>query len=269
MGSRRTVWLLAAGTLLLGGCQMDANNAAWIGQPRMEAGLVLVLPGIEGVSTLNHRIREGLKEAGVPAAMPIYAWGRPLGPLAPLINQVDVRGNRAQARRLAKVILDYQEAYPDRPVWIVGHSGGGAMAVFVAEALPPERPIDGLVLLSPSLSRRYDLGRSLRRCRRGIVNFYNPRDVALLGVGTTLLTNVDGARGLAGGLTGFTAPADPERQRLYAEKLHQIGLGPDLTGGYEPHSSATHPEFVAEHVAPWVAARNWPALQDAHIARGP
>src|SRR5262245_33287304 len=41
---------------------------------RMENGLVIVLPGIEGQSCLNHNIVRGLGDAGVPAAMRIFDW---------------------------------------------------------------------------------------------------------------------------------------------------------------------------------------------------
>ena len=101
------------------------------------------------------------------------------------------------------MIGDYQDNHPGRPVYVVGHSGGGGVAVFTAESLPDGRKIDGLVLLSASISKGYDLHKALANCRRGIINYYSSRDVGLLGVGTTLMGNVDGGHGPSAGLKGF------------------------------------------------------------------
>jgi len=247
------------GLLLAAGCNGD--NALYTTEERLANGLVVILPGIEGESSLNHDIRRGLDYAGINCALPIYSWGRPVPGLGMLLNQMDFLGNRLAGLRIAKMIEQYQDDHPGAPVYVVGHSGGGGVAVFVAEGLAEGRQVDGLVLLSASIWAGYDATKALGRCRNGIVNFYNASDVGLLGVGTTVMGNVDGMRGPSAGLIGFDAPkdTDPQAKKLAYRKLYQVPITAGMTGGDDPHAAATRPGFVSMHVAPWVSAKTWPA----------
>lgn len=236
------------------------DNSKFVTPERREQGLVVILPGIEGKSSLNRDVRQGLVRGGVYCAMPIYPWGRPIPGLGPLLNQVDFIGNRLAGISISKMIMQYQDAYPGRPVYVVGHSGGGGVAVFVAEAMPEDRQIDGLVLLSASISSAYNLTKALGRCRNGIVNFYNEGDGALLGIGTTVFGNVDGTHGPSAGLISFDEPTagSSKKKKLAYENLYQIRVTPSMSSG-DPHASTTRPHFVSAHVAKWMLASTWPA----------
>jgi pimeloyl-ACP methyl ester carboxylesterase len=236
-----------------------ADESRFVSESRLDKGLVVILPGIEGRSGLNEDIRRGLDRAGVGRAMPIHSWGRPVPFVGVLVNQVDFLGNRLAGIGVARMIMNYQDSHPGKPVHIVGHSGGGGVAVFAAEALPEDRKIDGLVLLSASISNFYDLRKPLSRCRNGIVNFYNPADAALLGIGTTVLGNVDGLHGPSAGLISFKMPGDSasdEKKEAY-KKLFQVKVADGSDD--DPHAAATRPGFVAASVAPWVLSGRWPA----------
>jgi pimeloyl-ACP methyl ester carboxylesterase len=235
-----------------------AGNAEYLTEERLTNGLVIILPGIEGHSQLNENIRSGLVAGGVYRAIPIYPWGRPVPFVGPLITQVDFLGNRLAGIRMAKIITDYQDKYPDRPVYVVGHSGGGGVAVFTAEAMPEGRKIDGLVLLSASISSAYDLKKALSHCRNGIVNFYNKGDAGLLGLGTIVIGTVDGTHGPSAGLIGFDVFDKPGYEGLYQVKM--MGVSEDS------HTTSTQAVFVASFVAPWVMSDNWPAgADDAYV----
>jgi len=253
------VWSVIAAVAVLSGC--GADNARFTTPERMDEGLVVILPGIEGVSEMNLDIRRGLVRGGVDRALPIYSWRRPIPIAGVLINQMDFLGNRLEGIKLAKMITEYQDAHPGRPVYLIGHSGGGGVAVFAAEAMPEGRQVDGLVLLSASISKGYNATKALKRCRNGIVNFYNRSDAGLLGVGTTVVGNVDGVHGPSAGLEGFdpARSGDPEEKRLAYARLYQVALSPSMTGGGDPHAAATHPGFVASYVVPWIRAQGWPA----------
>ncbi len=243
--------------LLAGGCA--DSNKPFTTTDRMNRGLVLILPGIEGESALNHEIRRGLVNGGLMCAMPIYRWGRPVPLAGPLLNQMDVLGNRIAGAGIADTIVDYQTKYPDRPVYVVGHSGGGGIAVFAAEALPKETMIDGLVLLSASMSSAYDLTKALGHCRKGVLNIYSRADVGLLIVGTVLAGNVDGIRGPGAGAIGFDRPSSrssPERIRNY-QKLFQLELT-HAHSSNDAHGSTTRRSFISRYVAPWLTATSWP-----------
>ena len=259
---RLALYPLAMLAVAAGGCR--DGNRRYLTADRLDRGLVIILPGIEGESRLNHEIRKGLEQSGLYCAMPIHRWGRPIPIAGPLINQVDVLGNRLAGRRVARQIVDYLNTRPGRPVYLVGHSGGGGIAVFAAESLPTGYQVDGVVLLSASLSADYDLAKAIRHSRQGLVNFHSRADVGLLVVGTMLAGNVDGVRGPGAGAYGFKPPknADP---RAYG-KLYQFELGrpaekglvAPLEGFLTAHASATQPEFVARYVAPWIISTAWP-----------
>ena len=234
---------------------------------RLDKGLIIILPGIEGESGLNHDIRNGLVAAGVDQALKIRPWGRLLPPpLNMLVTQMDIIGNRIAAAIIANEVVEYRKQYPGRPVYVVGHSGGGGIAVFVAEAMPKDHKIDGLILLSASVSSAYNVTKALSNCEQGIVNFYNRGDGLLLGVATTLFGNVDGIRGPSAGLLSFDEPresAGKEEKAAY-EHLFQVQLTDDMTLGYTTaHASTTEPGFVSIYVAPWLLSRQWPAMDSA------
>ncbi|MBS3821093.1 MAG: hypothetical protein GVY16_04340 [Planctomycetes bacterium] len=229
-----TVIALAGVVAALGGCGPDSNRQ-YMMDIRKEQGLVIILPGIEGESAANHNIRRGLASAGCPRAMPIYNWGAPVPGLGLVINQVSVAGNPIAGRNIAKMIENYQDTYPGRPVHVIGHSGGGGMAVFAAEELSEGREIEGLILLAPSIPAGHNLTKALSRCRNGIVNFYNPSD-ALVG-----LVGGAGVNGFNGNYSG----------------LHEVRV----SSASDAHFAATTPYYVSANVAPWVLSSNWPPMR--------
>ncbi len=234
-------WIGLAGLVCvgLGGCGPTLSTHM---QPERKAhGLAVILPGIEGVSGYNLNIKKGLINSGLDWAVTTYSWGRPVPLLGPLINQMDVVGNRLAGQQIARWIAkEYLDKYPGRPVWLIGHSGGGGVAVFAAEAMPPGKKITGLVLLSASIHKDYDLSKAMGRLEYGIVNYYNPDDSALLALGTTITSNVDGRRGPSAGLRGFTSNHPKLRNVL-------------VTGGsMDPHGAATRAAFVQRNVVPWL-----------------
>ena len=257
----RQAWLFGA-FLLICGCGGAAHDR-YFAKDRQANGLVIILPGIEGESSLNHDIRQDLLQAGVKAAMPIYHWGRPVPLAGLLLNQVDFIGNRIEASKISDMIKRYQDEHPGRPVHLVGHSGSGGMAVFAAEGLPDGRKVDGIILLSASIASSYDLTKALQHSRHGIVNFYNTSDVALLGLGTTIVGNVDGWRGPSAGLIGFDTPSPSsheDKQQAYA-RLYQVRVQSYMTGEGSAHAGSTGISFVWLYVSPWISAGSWPASE--------
>jgi hypothetical protein len=251
--------LLPAVCLLGGGCA-TAGSTRIASESLRRKGLVIILPGIEGKSSLNEHIRQGLVAAGVDCAIEIHQWGLLVPVVKMLANQVNVPGNHAAGRQIAKVIATYQDRYPDNAVHLIGHR----IAVFALEALekmPGKRRITGAVLLSPSISADYDLSVALQHTRQGIANFYNEADVGLLGLGTTLLGNVDGGRGAAAGRAGFDRPGlDGAPEKVFAySKLYQVKITPEMMAGrFGAHMASTSVAFIAAYVAEWVTQPSWP-----------
>lgn len=251
--------ILAAAALAAAvGCD---DNAKFMTEQRLDRGMVMILPGIEGPSGINRDIRHGLVAAGLREALPIRSWGNPIPLLGILMKQVDVIGSHLAAAGIRDELVQYMDAHPGAPVVLVGHSGGGGIAVLVAEKMPPGKKLDAVVLLSASISSAHDMAEALTHVRRGIVNFYNRDDGALLGLGTVLLGNIDGLHGPSAGLIGFDPPAahrSEQHKRTYT-KLYQVEIKRDMVVGGDTHTAVTQPGFVASYVAPWADGRPWPA----------
>ncbi len=245
-------WSVLA-TSLSSGCNRPQPYLSW---PRLDHGLVIVLTGIEGRSALNEAICEGLADGGVNWAVELCDWTSPV-PMNYLVNLRDQDRNRQQAEEIAAKIVRYKMAHPERPVVLVGQSGGGAIAVWITEALPPGEKIDGIVMLAASLSPDYALDGAMEGVRRGIVNYYSTRDWFILGIGTIISGTMDGEHSSSAGRVGFVMPHG-KRAKAY-EKLYQIPWQKDMAlSGYSgTHLTSGAREFVAAYVAPLVLAPMW------------
>lgn len=243
--------LIAA--LLAGGCGRDLSS--YRRPHRLVQGYTLILPGVEGQSYLNRHIVEGLAEGGVPSGIEIYDWTFGGWFTVPVNLRYETR-NRREANKIAQKIMAYQDAYPGRPVHLIGHSGGGGVAVYVLEALPANRQITATILLAPALAPDYDLSRALEHTRDGIWHFYSPHDVGWLVAGTTVMGTVDGSHTRAAGAVGFSTPwgLSAENRQLYRDKLRQQVYTPKMahSGHRGGHTGWANPHFVADWLAPLI-----------------
>ena len=247
---------LLPGTLLLAAALLGCGDRQpYVTLPRLERGLVVVLPGIEGRGPINEAICRGLDEGGVKWAIELWDWTTPLAYFA---NLRDEAGNRRKADELVSRIVRYQMGYPGRPVVLIGQSGGGGFATWVLEALPEPTRVKGAILLAAALSGEYMLDRALARAEEGIISFYSERDWFLLGVGTTISGTMDGKHAESAGKVGFRVPTDGARAELY-RKLYQVAWLPDMaeTGHTGRHITTGSAAFVATYVAPFVLAKRW------------
>ncbi len=223
-------------------------------QERQERGLVLVLPGIEGRSAWNYNLARGLADGGVKAAIEIYDWGTDV-PGGLLINLTDLDRNQKMAEALRDRIVAYKRANPGRPVHVIGHSGGGGIAVLAAEKLPDDVRVSSVILLAAALSPDYDLRPALRRTQYGIFNYYSSRDRVFLDAGTRVAGTIDRSFTSSAGSVGFRRPAALEAgDRVLYDKLQQIAWKPEMSwcGNLGDHFGWTKPGFVRRYLAPLV-----------------
>ena len=234
---------------------------------RYRHGLVLLLPGIEGRSHHTRNIALGLADGGVSSAIEVWDWTTGL-PGGFVYNLVDLERNRQEADRLAQHILAYARAHPGSPVHLIGHSGGGGVAVLGLEALPPEHPIEMAVLLAPALSSDYDLSTALTRTRQGICNCYSENDIVLLKWGTTVFGSIDRVHGEAAGAVGFKVPEglDERGQALHSTLLRQVRWTPQfrkMYGADGSHLGWASRRFSRNYLAPIIQQNEtWRALED-------
>ncbi len=243
---RPGVWALWLGHLA--GCQQPAAKSP---EPVVqERGMIVMLPGIESGAWMFRRTIEGLREAGLTHEVDVIEWGeRPFGSYR---NLVDLESNLQRAHEIAARLAADRQAHPQRPITIVGYSGGGGIAVLVAEALADGCSVDRIILLGAALSPDYALEPVVARCRRGVVNFYSERDWLTLGVGTSLFGTIDRKKTGAAGRRGFRTT---DGQLLTLDGLTQIPwiptwepLGHD-GGHYGWVARAWARDVLAAHIA--------------------
>ncbi|MGD8453040.1 MAG: hypothetical protein PVJ57_14575 [Phycisphaerae bacterium] len=269
--------LLLIGGLTLAGCAEPPRRLA--APQRYAYGLVLVLPGIVGPSFTDREVALGLEQGGVASAVEVWDWTSTV-PGGYMQNLMDLERNRREGSRLATRILDYQREFPGRPVYIIGHSGGGGVTVLGLEALPAGREVEMALLLAPALSPEYDLTSALRHVRTRLVNFYSANDVFLLKAGTSMFGTIDRELGPAAGAVGFRPPEglDAAGKTLYARRLRQVAWNAELwrrygnAGGhlgwvYRPFVRGYLAPIIQENEARWMAT-GVPAATPADTAAG-
>ena len=218
---------------------------------RLDKGLILVLTGIEGHSFLNVAIVAGLIDACLGHAVDIVDWTTG-NKFLTLYHLRGWKRNIGAAEKLARRIVDYQMQYPSRPVWLVGHSGGGGLALLTAAALPEGHRVTGVVLLAAAVSPGFDIRPAAARVERAIWNYHSKFDWFFLVFGTTILGTMDGRHVPAAGAYGFRGPSSAIAQS--SGRLIQCPWNWRMLGKFNlgEHFGCVHRVFVAEEIAPLI-----------------
>jgi len=228
----------------------------WLSAERAEKGYTIVLPGVEGTSCRNISVARGLVDAGHAAAIEVRDWTTGYWALWPY-HLMGYARNQQQARDIAGQIVEYQNRYPGRPVTLIGHSGGAAMAVLTLEALPPDRSVTQVVLLAAAISPDHNLSTALARTEKQIINFHSWGDAGYLIAGTLALGTIDRRHSISAGASGFHVPRDLSEADLvlYETRLRQVPYRLEMLRSFNMggHFSPTNRKFVAEWVVPQLA----------------
>jgi pimeloyl-ACP methyl ester carboxylesterase len=238
------LWMLSATLVLATGC--TARTAA--PPPRISdpaAHVIWIFPGIEGGPLYIAGIRDALRKGGVEAEYREFDWQRLLG----LTNLTDYEGNRQRARDVAREVAHVRRQSPHASIDFVGYSGGGGIAVFVLEELPPDVTIRSAVLVQPALSPDYDLSAALAHVNE-LVNLHSPHDWFILGAGTRTFGTIDRKNFDAAGRFGFDVAAI--RDTALRPRLRQIPWEPEMTsaGHAGGHLGIVSSDWNTKYVAP-------------------
>jgi len=252
---------LALGQL---GCQQPPAPDAHPEQAR----LVWMFPGVGGGRWTLEGARRAFVDAGVQAEFRFHEWhGSALDVLGHLTHY---EANRAQAVEVAKQIVAYREQHAAARIDLVGYSGGGGVAVLVAEELPESIGLRNVLLVQPALSPSYDLTRALRRVDGRLVNLYSPYDWLILGWGTQTFGTIDRRDTAAAGKDGFDLDVAVTSSDL-RQKVSQQRWTTEMvwSGHVGNHTSILLYAWNKRYVAPWLSAAepaNAPAATNAPAA---
>jgi pimeloyl-ACP methyl ester carboxylesterase len=220
--------------------------------PGADRGLVLVVGGVGGFDFLGNAAQWALPRAGIDLEIREFVWTHGTGQV--LRDLQDYRHTEWKTRELAQEIGSYRAAHPGRPVYLVGKSGGAGLVLGAAE-LFPEGALERIILLSPAVSRDYDLRPALRAAKQELVAYYSPFDQFVLGWGTKHFGTIDRYYESSAGLHGFVIPQGlpAEDERLY-ERLVQVRWHPGMIrqGNLGGHLGTSMPGFVGHEMARWL-----------------
>lgn len=229
------------------------------GADRLSNGLIVLLPGIDGCTTVCDNIARGLYAVEQPAALEIHDW-RSFRGWNPF-HLATARRNRLQATLICQRIRDYQQLYPNRPIHLVGHSAGAGMALFVLEELRADgMQVTTATLLAAAISRRYEVAPLIAATTGGIWNFWSRGDLPTVGLGTLIFGTMDRRHSISAGALGFARQPDGP---LCSAAIHNVSykLAMARCWNFGGHFGCTNTAFVSRYVAPILAGEVQSAAQ--------
>ena len=220
---------------------------------RYANGLCIVLPGIEGRSTINDCVVEGLVAGGFDGAIEVFDW--PIPDFLSFRNLWRLKRNILQTKKLAGRITDFCMHNTNAPVSLVAHSGGCGIGAFLLRQLP-DQTIDRVVFLAAALSRKFPIA-PLAAKTNGLWNFSSYWDFPTVGIATGILGTMDGPQALCAGAVGFAEKSD----KSIRECPYRFHFARSFNWG--GHVGCANSAFVAKHVTPMIRSRT------THVAAGP
>ncbi|MBL8819836.1 MAG: hypothetical protein JNL58_27675 [Planctomyces sp.] len=227
---------------------------------RRAKGLVLVFPGIEGHSEINESIVRGLAAAGIPYAIQVQRWCR-FSFWNPLHLTMETH-NRRMAAQIAELVCAYRRSSPVSPIYLVGHSAGAGMVLFVLEALAnrsckAEPIVETAVLLAAAVSEDFPFETVIPETRTGIWNFSSAFDFIASVLGTLVFGTMDRRHKISIGAAGIRRkcrlrPTVTEPRASSNPVLNEIRYSPRMITAWNlgGHFGCTNSAFVKKHVAP-------------------
>lgn len=228
------------------------------------AGLLIF---VESIRWLGYRwgyrsVRTGMRAAGFQGECIPWQWHSsrrgwlvlPATMNRPLIER--------QARRLAQFIVQRRKTHPHEPLYLIGYSFGGYIALRALELLPDRVSVDSVALLAAAFSPRRDLTDACRAVKNALVIANSLGDAAIIGVGTFLFGTADGSHAFSVGMVGTRWRGSSKLRRIHW-RPRMIRLG-NLGG----HFTATARRFIQHCVGPAMRITSELASSSSSAAAG-
>lgn len=209
-------------------------------------GLVVFVGGLRwlGVRWGLRSIPAGLRKANFAGKVIYWNWHEPIFRLFCLSVYRNGDKIEAEAKRLARFLADERRHKPHWPLYVMGCSAGGYVALRALELLPDGVQVDSAGLLSPAVDPQRDLSPALAHIWGRLVNSSSLLDWIVLGLGTWVFRTPDGRRSASAGMVGLARREDSMVTEL-RWRPRMI-----LCGRLGGHTSCSPPAFIARYVAP-------------------
>jgi pimeloyl-ACP methyl ester carboxylesterase len=247
--ARRRLAALAL-LLLVSGCCIPLRRLPPTQLPAEPCGaVVFVADGAGNFQASSEALRKAVRKDRPGVQVVTFEWSHGYGRI--LADQLSFRYAQAQGQRLAAEVQAFAHDHPGVPIYLMGHSAGATVVLSALENLPPG-VVERALLLSPSVSARYDVRPALASVNQGVHVYYSQHDYYYLGLATHFLGTADRRFFQpASGRVGFHVNvADPE----FFGKLHQRPWQPgdSVTGNLGGHFGNYQPEFLRANVLPLI-----------------
>ena len=244
--------------------QMSADNKMVVLAPAVhQKPWLLHLPGIGGERNIDLYMTRGFQKGGFTGDLQIYDWTEHDIGLNALLA---FERNHNEAKLIARMITDRFDSDPTAPIYLSCHSGGGGLAVWALEALPPRVRIESLVMIAPALSPGYDLSNALRHVSGKAYVLCSTEDSLVLGFGCRTMGTIDGIKTDAAGRVGFVMPIGCDAHQY--DKLISVPYNPEWIrlGNTGNHIGAMDYHFSELVLAPLVLSGTLPPATSAEVA---
>lgn len=194
----------------------------------------------------------GLRRAGSNVQVRLFRWSNRAGALLVLPDLMRQGRLLCKSRRLARLIDDLVQRYPDSPIYVCGYSSGCFVALEALRYCRAPRPVERLVLLAATISPRYDLHHLAGRV--GSVHLvYSPLDGVINGLGPLLFGCNDRRWSVSAGMAGLRHPPPFVSQRRWTPR--------DILDGYlGGHFTVMSPAFIGRELTPMLGVPSRPTL---------
>lgn len=196
-----------------------------------------------GVAWGLHTTCRGLRQAGFGGKIVYWRWHTMWAGSLLLPVIMGSRNTEKQARRLATFLERRKQVYPERPVYLVGYSAGGYVAVRALELLADDVCVDGVVIMAGALSPTRDLSIAAKHTNRPLTVCSSVLDWWIIGLGTWLFGTLDRKHTPSVGMVGV---------RSRTSGVSEIRWHPAMVrlGHWGGHFAASCSGFVRSCVAP-------------------
>ena len=208
-----------------------------------------------GVRWGMRSVTAGLRAAGYKGEVLYWQWHAGWRGWLVIPALRGARSLENAACELAKFIETRRVENPARPIYLVGYSAGGYVAVRALELLKDSVEVDSAALLAAAIDPRRNLAAALSHIRSRLVICSSLGDWCICGLGTLVLGTCDGRHGPSMGMVARRPQSSPSEALLsptVAQKIVEIRWRPGMirSGNWGGHFSAPAAGYIARYVAP-------------------
>lgn len=249
-----TAWLVILWALLLPAAAVAVASVGphfWTRADRggdKDKGLVIFVEPVRWLSVRwgMRPAAAGLRDAGFEGEFLYWRWHATWRGWLVLPAIMDRAMLERQARKLAEFIADRRREHPDGPIFLIGYSCGGYVAVRAMELLPDGLRVHAAATLAGVFAPSRDLAPACDRVRGKLVVCSSFLDCLIAGLGTLVFGTADRKHVLSAGMVGVRKRANED------PRIVQVRWRPSMirSGHWGGHFSAAARGFIRRYVAP-------------------